>query len=588
MAVGCGVDTVHPIELTTLAELPLIVKNVGSKTVFYKQGQSGSSVSSTLNDGSITAGNEFTVTQPTWVIAKEAGAQLDILAVPPTTTTRGVDPVTRGADPSGVRDSTSAISEAFDLAHAEGRDCVFNVPGTYVCKKITKAYGLNVEMAEGVVIQVASGVSGWLWSFEGSLGAELNLEAEAAESSRELKPSSLSEMSVGSVLLIGTKTLVPEGQASRYRGQLVEVRELKAGETKVKLRERLYRTFEAHSGTDKTTVQVVNTVSVNVLGGKFTNPTKANCRFVQVVHGRAVDVNTETDTPLQPAIEIQNCYGFRVTSRSEHGEHDNVTKFGYAVAASAGSCHGTVNTVCINGNFAFSNTGVDTIPGEPYDITITGLCDNSSKSGVFFHPEGHGFTVSMQIYNPTENGVEIGCPDVTVQGCTIFGPEENGVRVVSNATSKVRIIGNSIRECGKRGVYFNNTNAIEDAIVSGNVFDTISFQCVLSSGELIRYRQYGNAYRNYGTAKSEQYWSRFIKKLVSSVISDETIDATGAGAKVLLTGEACEKTVAQRITVTNRQSGTEWAELKTTKTASLTGAEETIEGVKLRSNFIEA
>jgi hypothetical protein len=76
--------------------------------------------------------------------------------------------------------------------------------------------------------------------------------------------------------------------------------------------------------------------------------------------------------------------------------------------------------------------------------------------------------------------------------------------------------------------------------------------------------------------------------LTNGAIYDEMVDAEGAGPKVFLTGELCVKTVAERITVKNRVSATEWAELAGDKTASLVGVEEPIKGVTLRGNFVEA
>jgi hypothetical protein len=459
-------------------------------------------------------------------------------------------------------DCTTAISAFFDTCHALNRNAYFP-KGVYKCGKIVKTYGLNILADPGAEIEAISTTTGELWTFEGSLGTPKNLEAEALAGARIIKIASTTGRVKGEILKLGTVTQVANnggaGGGTRFCGQLVEISAV-LNATDIETRERLYRTFTTFAGADKTTVTPINVIKgMSVEGLKFINPTEANARFLTIQLARDVDIEIETDLPLQPGLELQDVYGFRVTSRSEHGQHDNSTKFGYAVSVSAGSCHGQVNTVCANGNFAFSNTGVNNVPGEPYDISVTGICDNSTKSGIFLHPEGHDFLVdAMQILNPTEHGIEAGCPRTTIQGCSIVGAKEDGVRVVTNGVSRIRIIGNVITEPERHGVNLNNSTTMEDIAVSENTFDSVGKTGINSTGPLIRYRQRGNTYTRIGTSGSEGYCWRHQKAVTSGAIVDEVVDATSANQKVSRFEVAATATVVARCIVKKANSAAKW------------------------------
>lgn len=114
------IDTVHPVRLDPLEGYPQTVKNIGGKTVFYKQGALGSSVSPTNKDGEIAVGKSFQVTQPTWVIGKDVGL-LEVKPEPTTVRTwaRAREPdefyvtqVPFNVKGDGETDDTAALQEA--------------------------------------------------------------------------------------------------------------------------------------------------------------------------------------------------------------------------------------------------------------------------------------------------------------------------------------------------------------------------------------------------------------------------------------------------------------------------------------------
>lgn len=480
-------------------------------------------------------------------------------------------------------DQTTAISTFFDLCHSEGKNAYFP-KGVYTCGKIIKAYGLNIIADPGAEISTASGTSGELWTFEGSFGTAAELGIEALKGTRVLEGLTAATRVKGEVLSIGTVTQVPNnggaGGGTRFCGQLVEISNV-VSTTKVELRERLYRTFTAHSGADKTTVTPVNVIKgMEVAGLKFINPTEANARFLLVQLARDVDIDIESDTPLQPAVEVQNVYGFRITSRSEHGQHDNSTKFGYATFASAGSCHGQVNSVCANGNYAFNASGVNSVPGEPYDITITGICDNSNRNGWGTHPEGHHilFTGATAL-NCAESGFGISGPNVTVQSCTVTGSAKHGVEATTNAVKSLRVVGSLFIECEEVGVYVNNTNAMEDITIAENTFESIGHVGILTTGPITRLRQHGNGYTKIGTI-SEGYVWRHEKAITSGIVSDEQVDATGANQKISRFEVAATSTVLARCIIKHASSATKWG--------FDSGGEEPKNGVESGGVFYEA
>ncbi len=156
MALGCRVDTVHPIDLSQFGPLPLIVKNVGTPTVYYKRGQNGSSVTPTSKDGEISANGELVVEQQTWVIAKEGGAQLNFFPVVEAHPAVLVNTAGKGfiniqeppfnAKGDGVHNDGPAINAAL-VAATEGS--VYVPPGLFLTEEAikipqqTRLYGQN-------------------------------------------------------------------------------------------------------------------------------------------------------------------------------------------------------------------------------------------------------------------------------------------------------------------------------------------------------------------------------------------------------------------------------------------------------------
>lgn len=528
----------------------------------------------------------------------------------------------------GLGDVTTALSAFYDLCHEQGK--VAYLPGgtaTFESGAIVKSYGLNVAMDPNTTIKAKAGVTTALWTFEGSLAAAQNLEAEAAEGSNELTVPATAGMAAGTVLLLGTETLIPEGQAARYRGQLVEIAEVLSG-TKVKLRERLYRTFTSHAGADKSTVQLVNAITGSVTGGKFTNPTAANTRFVVFKHARDVSIDTETDGQLQPGIEVQNVYGFRIRSRSEHGVHDNTTKFGYAVFAGASSCHGRVVTDAANGNYAFQSSGVNNLPGEPYDILVTGTATNSSRCGFGVHPEGHHIVFAdVTASNCVEAGVGVAGPHTAVIGGEISRCQK-GVEMITGANKGCSVSDVTFSAISDIAVDWHLLTTMEDHVCTDNIFEGCGGVAIRSTGKMVRYRQGGNKYTGYGT-KAEggnNYCWRHEKQLENSSITVETIDATGGNNVVayfdeeqtsgldlalivirgapnaalwLRNGSGGPKTIARWCIVNGTPTSTSMAEvtgleeavasaITTAETVALAAAEAKVKAEKERAEAVEA
>lgn len=78
MPLGAQVDTKRPLRVSKIAGEITVVKNLANPTVYYRAGQNGESVSSSLNDGSLAKGASLILAQTEFFIATEAGAQVEI------------------------------------------------------------------------------------------------------------------------------------------------------------------------------------------------------------------------------------------------------------------------------------------------------------------------------------------------------------------------------------------------------------------------------------------------------------------------------------------------------------------------------
>jgi hypothetical protein len=78
MPLGAKVDYKMPLRVSKVDGEPTIVKNITSPTVYYKSGAAGESVSSTLKDGELALGQELTLSQTTFFIAKAPAAKEQI------------------------------------------------------------------------------------------------------------------------------------------------------------------------------------------------------------------------------------------------------------------------------------------------------------------------------------------------------------------------------------------------------------------------------------------------------------------------------------------------------------------------------
>lgn len=205
MALGIRVDTVHPIDIANLGELPFTVRNVGSSTVYYKQGQNGSSVTLTVKDGEIAAGASLQVTQPTWVIAKEPGAQLDFRQAEGATRRSIAEEVSAGILPNileygavadGKTDCTAAINAAIAAA-GKGKSVspngatIFCPKGVYLhegeinLKGLTGVHlvgagaqvgggGVGVGEPLGATMFIYGGSGARAWDFRQSVGCDIS------------------------------------------------------------------------------------------------------------------------------------------------------------------------------------------------------------------------------------------------------------------------------------------------------------------------------------------------------------------------------------------------------------------------------
>lgn len=500
-------------------------------------------------------------------------------------------------------DQTTAISNFFDACHAAGKGAYFP-KGTYATKAITKTYGLNILSDPSVTFEH----SGY-WTFEGKLGTPLNLEAEAIRGTNALKITTTG-LKAGEVLLIGTVTpITGETGTGRTRGQLVEILEIKSA-TELVVRENLYRTFEPHSGTDKTTVTPVSTITMSYLGGPLcSNPTEANIGFINIKYGRDIDIDVQTEGQWQFATGVTSCYGFRIRSRSKHGKWNNTNQFGYSTIALSGSCHGEVDTVTINGNFDFTTSTVNNESGEPYNIRVTGVNAGSNSAGAFStHPSGHdiifvGCTALFAAESVGKTGTAFtsSCPDVTFSDCYARNAF-NGIEVAKFAQAKNRFIDCTLRECVTGAIVRGG----EDHEIAGCCFEELEGVGIrgqegeelenVKTKTLTRFHSKDNTFRNIGTAKKSAEFGayRFEKEVKQSVIQNDIIHAAGSDESVLRFDVAAEKTLVQRVVIKERPGATNWGKISATAVKIATTGEgqaqktsEAIEGVTFRYNWVD-
>lgn len=157
MALGAAVDTKRPLKVVKEDGETTLVKSIANPTVYYKQGSAQESVSPTLNDGSLAKGETLTVSQNTSLIAKEAGAQVEIFTKPsPVSFSEEVITVVEagkfnvknpayagGAKGDGTTDDTAAFKAAIEAVKAAGGGTLLVPAGRYPVKEIL------IEQASG-------------------------------------------------------------------------------------------------------------------------------------------------------------------------------------------------------------------------------------------------------------------------------------------------------------------------------------------------------------------------------------------------------------------------------------------------------
>lgn len=154
MALGAQVDTKRPLKVVKEDGETTIVTNITTPTVYYRQGSNGESVSSSLNDGSLAKGATLTVTQPTFLIATEPAAMVEIATKPsPGSFSEEVITVVEagkfnvknpayagGAVGNGVTNDNAAIKAAIEAVKAAGGGTLLFPAGKYLVNEVVNEF----------------------------------------------------------------------------------------------------------------------------------------------------------------------------------------------------------------------------------------------------------------------------------------------------------------------------------------------------------------------------------------------------------------------------------------------------------------
>lgn len=474
-----------------------------------------------------------------------------------------------GVSTSG--DQTANISAFFDACNTAGKAAYFPV-GTYQCGLITKNYSLNIFSDPGTIIQTNAG--GTCWTFQGALsGTTTPITANASQNTITLVVGAgniPSGLTVGSLLLVGTTTTINgDNPSNRYCGQLVEVASITSGTGTITICEGLYRTFTT---AESAYVELVNSIGpMSIKGLKFTNPNNNNLGFVTIAYARDVDCEIDGDGAQQPGVAYKSVYNFRFKGRAEHYKWDNTTQFGYTFAAEAASTHGESDTITVNGSYGFQTTAVNGWAGEPGDIVVRGVNSGSTTSAWGTHPAGWDITFdNVQAYACGDAGIGASCPRVTYNNPVVDGTglnplwTGNGAWITNGGAgglSGLRIRGGTFRNIAGSGINLNVTAGMTDFEITGNDFDVVKADCIVSTGPLTNYQQHGNRYRSYGSAGSGvNYGWRHTQTLTGADIYEEDIDASGANNAVCYVDLAASDTNVFRVKARNvGGSGSFWA-----------------------------
>jgi hypothetical protein len=415
--------------------------------------------------------------------------------------------------PTGVAATDTAnLSGDLDAANAAGATLVLR-DGLYVSDFITKAYAPRIRATKQTVIQpggtaAANGAGGWLWTFQGSAGAQNALTANTLAGSKVVAVATAG-ISPGDLIRLGSSVLLRDESATvqpRYLGQLAEVDTVDSG-TQLTLREPVHSDFKT---TDGAWLQKITTIDEPTISGrpKFVNtaPTTTTVGFLLVKFARDADIDVRQIAASAAGVQLMHCFRGDVRSRGRESVADGTTTFGYGVLLAGATAHVAVDTTMYHGGAAFNTSGVDNDYGGAYNCTGTGTSIGSKTIGFGTHPGARDITFKApHVMGAATDGVGMRSDGCRLEGGLI---DHCGAAVgMLDDARNIDIIGVRIRDVVGDCIHYQQNSAnpagdlrirVRGCDASGLPRNFAKFNC--NAGTLVGIDVSDNILSNFGTA----------------------------------------------------------------------------------------
>jgi len=390
-----------------------------------------------------------------------------------------------GADPTGVTDSSAAITSAINAAIAVAPATVNFGGGTYRCDSVLGPFNcsdITLDLNSAILnFANATGVTVSLIQFAGTIASAVNLASNALAGTKAISCTS-SSFAVGDMVLIRSNTIWDSARTSTRIGELNFVETIPTGSS-------LTTTLElqsAYTTAASAAIQKITPVKrITIKNGTILGPV-ANDELIgiRILYGDTCLIeNIKSYDVDQKHVRLDQCVYTKVTNCHFQESNNDSQAYGISFADATQDCSAVNNTFVDVRHSLSTNNSVNTQFGITRRILFMGnnVSDSARATGgsggdaIDTHAGSDQISIINNIVNSASNhGINVEGRSAVISGNQIFNTEGTGINCRPSADSASAFI-----------VTENYLLNIESYGIRVSLFVTDMANCVVANNRVI-------------------------------------------------------------------------------------------------------